>query len=101
MATAPQFKALNEERKLAGGCRTRVAWPLRLNPEPRWQVGAEQVRGGGGGRHGSLAPRVRRAPPHLLRSSGLSHTLYLLIAFRKSTPPQNRQLNILISNSKQ
>jgi hypothetical protein len=27
--------------------------------------------------------------------------LYLLVGFRKSTPPQNRQLNILISNSKQ
>ena len=27
--------------------------------------------------------------------------MYLLISFRKSTPPQNRQLNILISNSKQ
>ena len=26
---------------------------------------------------------------------------YLLISFRKSTPPQNRQLNILIGNSKQ
>ena len=31
----------------------------------------------------------------------LSDTMYLLISFRKSTPPQNRQLNILISNSKQ
>jgi len=31
----------------------------------------------------------------------LSDTMYLLISFRKSTPPQNRQLNIFISNSKQ
>ena len=30
----------------------------------------------------------------------LSDTMYLLISFRKSTPPQHRQLNILISNSK-
>ena len=30
----------------------------------------------------------------------LSDTMYLLISFRKSTPPQNRQLNILIGNSK-
>ena len=30
----------------------------------------------------------------------LSHRMYLLISFRKSTPPQNRQLNILISHSK-
>jgi len=27
--------------------------------------------------------------------------MYLLISFRKSTPPQNRQLNILVSDSKQ
>jgi len=31
----------------------------------------------------------------------LSDTMYLLISFRMSTPPQNRQLNILIGNSKQ
>jgi len=30
-----------------------------------------------------------------------SDTMYLLNSFRKSTPPQNRQLGILISNSKQ
>jgi len=37
------------------------------------------------------------------RVSGLclSDTIYLLISFRKSTPPQNRQLNILIRHSKQ
>ena len=29
----------------------------------------------------------------------LSDTIYLLISFRKSNPPQNRQLKILISNS--
>ena len=28
----------------------------------------------------------------------LSDRMYLLISFRKSTPPQNRQLNILISS---
>ena len=28
----------------------------------------------------------------------LSHTMYLLDGFRKSTPPQNRQLIVLISN---
>ena len=32
---------------------------------------------------------------------GLLDTLYLLISSRKSTPPQSRQLNILISNSKE
>ena len=31
----------------------------------------------------------------------LSHRMYLLISFRKSNPPQNRQLDILISDSKQ
>ena len=31
----------------------------------------------------------------------LSHTMYSLISFRKSTPPQNRQFNLSISNSKQ
>ena len=29
-----------------------------------------------------------------------SDTMYLLISFRKSNPPQNRRFNILISNSK-
>ena len=29
------------------------------------------------------------------------HRKYSLISLRKSTPPQNRQLNILISNSEQ
>ena len=28
-------------------------------------------------------------------------TLYSLISFRKSTPPQNRQLNMVLTNSKQ
>ena len=31
----------------------------------------------------------------------LSGIMYLLIGFRKSNPPRNRQLDILISNSKQ
>ena len=31
----------------------------------------------------------------------LSHTIYYLMKFRGSTPPQNRLLGILISNSKQ
>ena len=35
------------------------------------------------------------------RSAVLSHRMYLSISFRKSTPPQNRQLHILISGSKQ
>ena len=30
----------------------------------------------------------------------LSDTMHSLISFRKSTPPQNRQLKILINNSK-
>ena len=31
----------------------------------------------------------------------ISHRMYSIISFRKSTPPQNRQLSILISNSGQ
>ena len=31
----------------------------------------------------------------------LSERMYSLISFRKSTPPQNRHLNILTTNSKQ
>ena len=31
----------------------------------------------------------------------LSDTMYLSMSFRKSTPPENRQLNVSISNSKQ
>ena len=38
--------------------------------------------------------RVRPGP-------SLSETMYLLIIFHKSFPPQNRQLNNLLSNSKQ
>ena len=30
----------------------------------------------------------------------LSHIMYLSISFKKSTPPQNRKLNVLISNRK-
>jgi len=35
------------------------------------------------------------------RSELLSHRMYLLMSLGKSTPPQNRQLDIFISNSKQ
>jgi hypothetical protein len=42
----------------------------------------------------ALARRTR----HVFANS--SDTMYLLISFRKSTPPQNCQLNILIRNSK-
>ena len=31
----------------------------------------------------------------------LSDTMYSVISFKKSSPPQNRRLNILICNSKQ
>ena len=36
-----------------------------------------------------------------VRFPGLSDTMSSLISLRESTPPQNRQLNISISNSKQ
>ena len=37
----------------------------------------------------------------LLQAPSLSHIMHSLITFRKSTPQQNRQINISISNSKQ
>ena len=39
---------------------------------------------------------------HLAANEGLivSHTMYQSNGFRESTPPQNRQLNVLISDSK-
>ena len=47
---------------------------------------------------------VARQPLSLLRllreKELLSHSMYLLNCFRKSTPPQNRQLFVSISNSK-
>ena len=44
-------------------------------------------------------PRFRGPPPPRFR--GLSDTMHLLISLRKSTAPQNRRLNILISTSAQ
>ena len=40
-------------------------------------------------------------PPKTKLLTFLFDTMYSLIFFRKSTPPQNRQLHILITNSKQ
>ena len=45
----------------------------------------------------ALAVVRLRLRPHLGQPSLLSHTMYLLIDVRKSTPPQNRQLIVLIS----
>ena len=39
--------------------------------------------------------------PETRNPETLSHTMDSLLSFRKSTPSQNRQLDILISNSKQ
>ena len=44
--------------------------------------------------------RLRNVPRRLPRPPGFSHTMYFFISFRKPTP-HNRQLNILISSSKQ
>ena len=44
-------------------------------------------------------PRLR--PVGGAAQQDLFHIMYLLISFKKSTPPQNRQINILMSNSKQ
>jgi len=43
-------------------------------------------------------------PDYILRTGALpslSHGMYLLLSFRRSPPPQNRKLDILISDSKQ
>jgi hypothetical protein len=42
-----------------------------------------------------------RGAQMLLKLATLSHTMYASKDFRKSTPPRNRQLHVLISNSKQ
>ena len=65
------------------------------------QVGARvggAGRAGGGVWEGGWEGGGEVAVPTV---AGLSDTMYLLISFRKSTSPQNRQLNILISTSKQ
>ena len=51
------------------------------------------------------AVRIEVRPPFAFRCrarmANLSDTIDLLISFRTSTPPQNRQLDILVSNSEQ
>ena len=55
--------------------------------------GGREGRGGGeGGKQSSISPD---------QPSGLSHRMYVLISFREATPPQNRQLNIWMSNFEQ
>jgi hypothetical protein len=41
-----------------------------------------------------------RTHPRFLRPTHLFDTMYLLISFRKSTPPQNRQLIVYYYNIK-
>ena len=38
--------------------------------------------------------------PLLRQGAFLSDTMYLLISYRKSTPPQNRQLNVQVGTGK-
>ena len=72
-------------------------------------VGGEQaarVRGAPGAQRLGLPRRVAPGPQArrrrgLPRSLSLPVTMYVLNSFTKSTPPKNRQLNILICNSKQ
>ena len=49
-------------------------------------------------------PSFEVAPPFSFAAkfnyAGISHTMYELYGFRKSAPPQNRQLVVLISNIK-
>ena len=46
-----------------------------------------------------MAPDVQHPKVPALRTS--SDTTYLSMSFKKSAPPQNRQLNIVISNRHQ
>ena len=72
---------------------SKFRWPDRIqfenhagwNPE-FWQPGSVQ----------DFDRTSQPGPP-----PSLSDTMYLFISFRKSPPPQNRQLDILISNSQQ
>ena len=58
------------------------------------------VLGRGAVSHERGAPASARAPTFGFTALELlSLQMDLLISFRKSTPPQNRQLNISISNS--
>ena len=67
--------------------------------------------GGAGGRGAEAEGRVCAAPEQRARAPGgaprdppgttSSHTMCQLNCFRRSTPPQNRQLNVLISHRKQ
>ena len=46
---------------------------------------------------GTRQPSLPRGGVHQ-KVAGLSHRIYLLLSFRKSTPPQNRQLIIYYNN---
>ena len=50
---------------------------------------------------GQDSPRLLWVPPPPLKPPDLFDTMYLLISFRKSTPPHTCQLNVFMSNSKQ
>ena len=63
------------------GVRFRVEGFGSHEREPRGRMGGVAV-----------VPRQATVPP-------LLDTIYLLVRFRKSTPPQNRQLHIRIDSS--
>jgi hypothetical protein len=66
----------------------------------RGREGGSPVGGGVGG-EGVEGQLERTREFRLARRSmpSLSHTKHYLDGFRKSTPPHNRQLSVLISNS--
>ena len=53
--------------------------------------GRSLIGSGGSARVSSTASHTGCYPPPLIN---LSHTMYLLISFMKSTPTQNRQLSV-------
>ena len=84
--TDHQSSKQHPQRRLGG--RGAVAL---VNAEEEADCGAES------------SPRIRRQQhPQLdLLGATLSHRMYFFIGFRKSTPPQNRQHIILISDDKE
>ena len=67
------------------------------------EQGIQGFRGAGCGAEGRRGARgAAGAAAHQARARrrGVSHTTCLFISFRKSNPPQTRQLNVLIRNSK-
>ena len=71
--------------------------PDQTGPPRDLKVAASTFEEGGEGEGGEEELRVRALACEVRTTTLLFDTMYLLVGFRKSTPPQNRRLNILIS----